>query len=674
MTEKYLSESGLIKVLQHIKSEVQAKVGTATYETSQKLEGKVLFNEETSRNETPYILDTNSRTSETYKDSTYVTVDEIRGETVMWNHQKLTPGEYCSDVDGYNDHGIQMQVLEDGRIHIWGTWDGSNANFPLYENKHNSSTAVYSWPLSKYIGNLWDSWGALYLKPPKDTFIDITVNLYMTDVDGLLGWGNSPESYEAFEKWIPENLDSYPGTYRGEARNFLPERIETSNYISLDGLLEEGAYNNDGEKEDGGGDNVRSIDFIDVKPDTLYYFTNIYGADTGYFHFLGYDNDGKVVDNRTNGNFHRTNSNCTKLKLEFLTDKMPTDSLTGWYMHSGETKGETSLDLSWIKKYFPEGMRRVKSSVGDVYDRVFYDVVAHRWIAEKANIQEITFNDLVIETDESNENYLYLYTSSNPILEGVKNMRILNTNLKYIAPGTFIESNYVRLLTDGVFEIQVGGRPVESFLAQFGSTKILLEVPGVLTRVDVTDYVSMYFPIWKNGTERLICAENSSLGYILGNEAYNAVQNINTVDKGLQDAFKKINDFTGEGIEEKLKDYLPLAGGEMLGDVATKNITATETNKYNIGSADVVYATVHATTFKGTADKALVADKIGEVTATALADHITAVNDSITSLNTSLTGINDTITGINDSKLDKTSIIETKEIENLINGIINGTV
>lgn len=212
----------------------------------------------------------------------------------------------------------------------------------------------------------------------------------ITDLTQMFIADNEPATVEEFYERMPIGVDM--NAYNeGALINLNPNSIRTNGFNQWDEQWELGTFNDNGEEvTTSANDTIRNKNYTRVLADTAYYF-NIpnaaNGSYMGYAYF--YDTDKTYVGKKAIAgsaySIVTTPSNCAYMRFvlrkeygtTYKNDICINLSHTGYRNGEYEPYTEFIHDLSWVRKYFPDGMR----SAGSIYDEIRYNEAAEQWEA-----------------------------------------------------------------------------------------------------------------------------------------------------------------------------------------------------------------------------------------------------------------------------------------------------
>lgn len=249
-------------------------------------------------------------------------------------------------------------------------------------------------------------------------------DIQLIDLTQMFGSGNEPATIEEFYAHIPSNIDMYAYN-EGEIINNNVEGIKTVGFNQWDEQWELGNISTLIGVNETASNSIRSKDYIPIIGGQSYYF---YKGDGGEMGVFAYDSNYNFIGVYTKNTFtssvgtsNITNksialpSNARYIKFRVFPIASPTynndicinlswpeyEHLNGTY----QPYKPFSLDLSWVKKYFPEGMR----SAGSKRDEIRFNHSTQKWEAVQ-NVGVRAYesgdeSDSTVTTDGSNTNY-----------------------------------------------------------------------------------------------------------------------------------------------------------------------------------------------------------------------------------------------------------------------------
>lgn len=206
------------------------------------------------------------------------------------------------------------------------------------------------------------------------------------DLTQMFGAGNEPTTIEDFYARIPQGMDPYAYN-KGEIVNMNVDAIKTVGLNQWDEQWEQGTITISEGQDYESTTMIRSANYIKVMPTTLYFYTLLgiarnatfiyfYDYDFGY---LGYV---EKYDNVRQFTF-TTPVNCRFIRFVEQSSNTYNHDICINLSHTGYKNGtyepyETfTRDISWVKKYFPNGMK----SAGNVRDEIRFDSSLQKWVA-----------------------------------------------------------------------------------------------------------------------------------------------------------------------------------------------------------------------------------------------------------------------------------------------------
>lgn len=186
--------------------------------------------------------------------------------------------------------------------------------------------------------------------------------------------------------------------------------------------------------------------------------------------------------------------------------------------HSGYKIGEykpyeqDAKDLSWIKEYFPNGMR----SAGSVYDEIRYDVTKKKWVAEKRMDKVVidSYTNIVKDTNHPNAftvKYQDLGISSTAKTYGS------GANLNnYSLPNSWdVNNKGVYFTTSQILVINLGEESgittVEQFKQKLSSLpfEMVFEIVPIEEEIPNSENWNLDYLVWDFGTEEALVRDST---------------------------------------------------------------------------------------------------------------------------------------------------------------------
>lgn len=288
---------------------------------------------------------------------------------------------------------------------------GISQNFSTEGNNITTDTVnLFVTADSDYEYIILKEWYVLGDKEIVEHIMDFA-DIQLIDLTQMFGSGNEPSTIEDFYAHIPSNIDMYAYN-EGEIINNNVEGIKTVGFNQWDEEWELGAIGLSTGTAFPENNRIRSTNYNKALPNTEYYVRssdNIlvfwYDADKKFIKYLFLRESGKATS-PNNASFFKiclyetygTSYNhdiCINLSWPEYAH------LNGTY----QPYKPFSRDLSWVKKYFPEGMR----SAGSERDEVRFNHSTQKWEAvQNVSVRAYEIgdeSDSTVTTDGSNTNY-----------------------------------------------------------------------------------------------------------------------------------------------------------------------------------------------------------------------------------------------------------------------------
>lgn len=233
---------------------------------------------------------------------------------------------------------------------------------------------------------------------PIGAVIDEEIKVRFTDLTRMFGAGNEPTTIEDFYARIPQGIEPYVYN-EGEIVNMNVDAIKTTGFNQWDEQWEFGTIVGSTGENSASSTNIRSANFCRVLPNTEYYFKCpasaimtivCYDENKHFTHYLAW---GEKLLNP----IRKTQSNDYYMRIATYKDYGGTYnhdicvniSHTGYKNGTYEPYETFTRDISWVKKYFPNGMK----SAGNVRDEIRFDSSLQKWVAVQ-NVGSVVMNSL----------------------------------------------------------------------------------------------------------------------------------------------------------------------------------------------------------------------------------------------------------------------------------------
>lgn len=242
------------------------------------------------------------------------------------------------------------------------------------------------------------------------------------------GAGNEPTTVAEYfqRKPILLNEDEYN---EGKLVNLVPQTIKTTGFNQWDEQWERGAFDYYTGAKITDNSRIRSKNFIPVFPGTQYYYKMPNNWQVCYWdaekQFISASQNSTDVAENTPQNCHYITFNVgysgapiTEYNNDIcISLYWPTEysDLYGTY----QPYKPFERDLSWVAKYFPNGMR----SAGNVADEIRFNSTTQQWEAvQRVDVRPYAAgdeSDSAVTTDGTNTNYTLATPTITPIVENI---------------------------------------------------------------------------------------------------------------------------------------------------------------------------------------------------------------------------------------------------------------
>lgn len=318
-------------------------------------------------------------------------IAKLKGNSVVWNQQcnrkwaisknNDSDSPQSSIVGGIGDY---VKTLEGHKVYMVAT-STSNSGITFYLNLFqsiniNGAGAIFTYtnPDSAYVG--------LYATIPAQTEINTEVTLLIHDLTQMFGAGNEPNTVEQFYSMLPvgvdinaysagEIVDGHYGAIKTTVLNQWDEQWEVG---AIDGATGNEAFNNSA---------IRSKGYIRVIAGAKY---NIkcpsqvilcaYDEDYNYIGWLLWGGSTTTFTIPVNAKYIRFGTYGAQYGPTYNNDiciNLSWETEYGYLNGTYQPYKPFERDLSWIKKYFPNGMR----SAGTARDEIRFNSTTQKWEA-----------------------------------------------------------------------------------------------------------------------------------------------------------------------------------------------------------------------------------------------------------------------------------------------------
>ena len=319
-------------------------------------------------------------------------MEGIRGNSVVWN-------QLCDFANGFFSFGNGSATKENGIYTISINQDSNNATIfqfasPIPFNEHiwlaiaqvkaDATVNIKGMSTVGFVPNERCKISALYIPISQNNWYwglsmklenrPTKVELYsyaLIDLTQMFGAGNEPTTVEEFYSRIPVGVDMY--TYNeGEIIDFKPKELKTVGFNQWDEQWKNGYYDTTTGQYKYYSEYICSVNPIKVISNVTYTasFQNANVMD-----FTCFDKDSNyigVVKCYTNNIVFPTNTSFVHFSINQAAYN---NDICINLVHTGYRNGEYepykshTHDLSWINKYFPNGMK----SAGSVHDEIRFN-------------------------------------------------------------------------------------------------------------------------------------------------------------------------------------------------------------------------------------------------------------------------------------------------------------
>lgn len=350
-----------------------------------------------------------------------------------------------------SSNGVTWAIAEDGTITLNGTATDQVTFNPFTApqiighkylmigtpndggaNKYymNNQVSAYDYGAGVIYNSTVDStnwWFTFVIQP--SVSVNFTFKPRLIDLTLMFGVGNEPTTIAEFYQRMPVgvNLDVYN---EGTIVDGHYEAIKTTGFNQWDEQWELGLFDTSTGKQDISFQNIRNVNPIRVLPNTTYYekqpnATNLlmrvleYTQDGTYIGFQYVYNQTFITSpNTAYVNFYMSIVYGTVYNNDIcISLYWPTEygDLYGTY----QPYKPFERDLSWVAKYFPNGMR----SAGNVADEIRFNSTTQQWEAvQRVDVRPYAAgdeSDSAVTTDGTNTNYTLATPTITPIVENI---------------------------------------------------------------------------------------------------------------------------------------------------------------------------------------------------------------------------------------------------------------
>ena len=364
-------------------------------------------------------------------------IDSIYGNSVVWN-QKLHNGNFLLGTNYWHGINTTLSHNTNGSMRLTNKTGGSqgimtsedyydislnikaNHKFLLvvdFQRSSNTNSPVSFYLSRRNIGNFdecnitnvslnntarqsvhciitsTDDIKAIYIYPFIEGEVDSYCDVYSCacyDLTQMFGAGTEPTTVEDFYARIPIGIDTteYNG---GVIVNSNPKSIKTTGFNQWDEQWEAGQISFDNGSNAVSSINIRTKNYIPILPNKDYYWNRMgyvrcYDKEKNYIGGLlptsdnGWSNGGLIkASNFPSGTAYIRFWMPKEYGTTYNHDICINLAWSEYEHLNGTYQPYTPFvrDLSWIKEYFPEGLKRV----GDVYDEIRFNSSKQKWEA-----------------------------------------------------------------------------------------------------------------------------------------------------------------------------------------------------------------------------------------------------------------------------------------------------
>ena len=429
------------------------------------------------------------------------------------------------------------------------------------------------------------------------TDVNETIYCNVHDLTQMFGAGNEPDTVEEFKALFPDNYYEYNP---GQLVSMTADGLFTNGFNQWDEEWVNGYYRiyaDSGVGNDGGfienSSYIATAKPMKVLPNTQYYVKSPYGVLFGECDINGiYTGNHYYV---YAGSTFTTSSNC--FYLLFYVDKAITNatynndicinlSHTGVENGKYEPYWDATKDLSIIQKYFPNGMR----SAGSIYDEISFDETTQKWVA----IQRVGNVDLGSLSWSQNPSYGF-YVSIGA-LSGIQNVTDNNINANILCTNytteragdifTQAKTNSIAVSTTHLVVGDLTYNNANDFKSAMSGVMLNYELAEPIITV-IEEPINLSYKVGDFGVEQIL-SDSFSAPF-----RADIIYQFNATDRIRE------NSLNIEKLSKTQKDYLPLTGGTMSGQVISQDIKPVEDSTYQLGDSTHKYKNVFSDFFTG---------------------------------------------------------------------------
>lgn len=430
---------------------------------------------------------------------------------------------------------------------------------------------------------------------PNIDFTGYQMCLMYTDLTQMFGAGNEPDTVEEFKALFQGNHYEYNP---GQLVSMTANGLFTNGFNQWDGKVEVG-YIRDETGNVNGNQNYLCTDFIRVIPNQKYYInteqtTGRWGAwyDANKNHIAGIVGYDQV---------HTAPANAAYVRLTIKTvDSGNPDTFCLNLSHTGVENGkyepywDATKDLSIIQKYFPNGMR----SAGSIYDEISFDETTQKWVAIQrvgnvdlgslswAYSEHLFGGETVAGFKTSIEDVIFANTATTLPNITVSKYNINNADKVangYAATETFTGYKAYKTDLSAYFTFTTDASEFKSSLSGVLLNYELAE--PIITVIE--EPINLSYKVGDFGIEQIL-SDSFSAPF-----RADIIYQFNATDRIRE------NSLNIEKLSKTQKDYLPLTGGTMSGQINSQDIKPVEDSAYQLGDSTHKYKNVFSDFFTG---------------------------------------------------------------------------
>ena len=370
----------------------------------------------------------------------------------------------------------------------------------------------------------------------------IKVKYHQFDLTQMFDAGNEPTTVEQFYELLPEGVD-INAYNEGEIVDANYKAIKTTGFNQWDEQWENGYYDSSTGLPVNSNALVRSKNYNRILPNTKYFCKSpdYIGYDARIFFYTRTKEYIKSVSFYNTEITPPSDAYYFHLKLGSNKNKVPTynhdvciniawdeySALNGTY----KPYKPFERDLSWIKKYFPEGMR----SAGSVRDEIRFNSTTQKWEAVQ-RIGVVDLGSLTWTTDTIGDKVGFVVKSKVVVppadLYSKANM-LCSKYVTVIQYGNTQYSNDKVIFANGNGWIQAADyayTDAAAFKAAMAGVMLNYELAEPIVTT-ITEDVNLAYDVADYGTEELIVAEGEQSAPLCADIVYapNALSTIKNV-------------------------------------------------------------------------------------------------------------------------------------------------